>query len=110
MVLIIVNMIAEFTIVPLDRGESLSKYVSKVLDLVDESGLEYVLTPMGTIVEGDWDDVMELIRSCHMEMRKRSRRVSTSIKVDDREGAEGRITGKIESVEKQLGRKVKKLS
>ncbi len=101
-------MIAEFTIVPLDKGESLSEYVSKVLDLVDESGIEYVLTPMGTVVEGDWDEIMGLIRSCHMEMRRYSKRVSTTIKIDDREGAKGRITGKIESVEKRLGHRVRR--
>ncbi len=101
-------MIAEFTIVPLDRGESLSEYVSQVVDLVDRSGLDYCLTPMGTIVEGDWDSVMGLIKECHRHMRKHSRRVSTSIKIDDREGAEKRIDGKIVSVERRLGRSVKK--
>ncbi len=101
-------MLAEFTIVPLDKGESLSEYVSKVLDLVDESGLEYRLTPMGTVVEGDWDDVIGLIKKCHMHMRKHSDRVSTSIKIDDRKGAVGRLDGKIKSVESKLGKTLKK--
>ena len=101
-------MIAEFTIVPLDKGESLSEYVSKIVGIVDDSGMEYMLTPMGTIVEGDCDDVFELIKRCHDEMRKHSNRVSTTIKIDDREGAKKRITGKIESVEEKLGRRVKK--
>ncbi len=101
-------MLAEFTIVPLDKGESLSEYVSKVLDLVDESGLEYRLTPMGTVVEGDWDDVMDLIRRCHMHMREHSNRVSTSIKIDDREGAVDRLDGKIRSVESKLGKTLMK--
>ena len=101
-------MIAEFTIVPLDKGESLSEYVSKIVGIVDDSGMEYMLTPMGTIVEGDFDDVFELIKRCHKEMRKYSSRVSTTIKIDDREGAKKRITGKIESVEGKLGRRVKK--
>lgn len=101
-------MIAEFTIVPLDKGESLSQYVSKIIDLVDESGLEYKLTPMGTVVEGDWDEVMDLIKRCHMKMREESNRVDSRIAIDDREGAENRITGKIESVESKLGKKVKK--
>ncbi len=95
-------MLAEFTIVPLDRGESLSKYVSKVLEIVNKSGLDYKLTAMGTIVEGDWDEVMGLIKECHFKMREHSKRVSTSIKVDDREGASGRLQGKISSVEEKL--------
>ncbi len=101
-------MLAEFSIVPLDKGVSLSDYVSKVLDMVDQSDLEYQLTPMGTIVEGDWDEVMTLIKECHYEMRKHSDRVETKIIIDDRVGAENRITGKIESVEKKLGKDLKK--
>ncbi len=101
-------MLAEFSIVPLDKGESLSEYVSKILDLVDESGLEYRLTPMGTIVEGDWDEVMGLIKECHHTMREHSDRIETKIIIDDRKGAENRISGKIESVENKLGKELKK--
>lgn len=101
-------MIAEFSIVPLDKGESLSQYVSEVLDMVDNSGLEYKLTPMGTIVEGEWDEVMDLIKRCHEHMREVSNRVDTRIAVDDREGAENRIEGKIESVESKLGKRLKR--
>ncbi len=104
----VIDMLAEFSIVPLDKGVSLSDYVSKVLDLVDQSGLEYKLTPMGTIVEGDWDEVMNLIKKCHHTMREHSDRVETKIIIDDRKGAKNRITGKIESVEKKLGKKLKK--
>ncbi|MBS3816548.1 MAG: MTH1187 family thiamine-binding protein [Candidatus Thermoplasmatota archaeon] len=101
-------MLAEFSIVPLDKGVSLSKYVSKILDKVDKSGLEYQLTPMGTIVEGEWDEVMDLIKRCHGEMKEHSDRVETKISIDDRKGAENRITGKIKSVEETLGRELKK--
>lgn len=103
-------MIVEFTVVPLDKGESLGDYVSEVIDLVDRSGLDHCLTPMGTIVEGDWDEIMGLVKACHMHMRSHSRRVSTSIKIDDREGARGRIRGKIRSVEERLGRDVSSIS
>jgi uncharacterized protein (TIGR00106 family) len=100
--------IAEFTVVPLDKGESVSKYVSSVLDLVDKSGLEYQFTPMATIVEGDLDDIFKLVRACHDKMRGQSRRVITTLKIDDREGATGRIKGKTGAVEKHLGRELRK--
>jgi uncharacterized protein (TIGR00106 family) len=58
-------MIVEFSIVPVGRGEELAGLVAKVLDVVDRSGLPYQLTSMGTIVEGNWDDVMGLIKDCH---------------------------------------------
>ncbi|MFW6176337.1 MAG: MTH1187 family thiamine-binding protein [Thermoplasmatota archaeon] len=101
-------MLAEFSVVPLDKRESLSKYVSQILDIVDNSGLEYKLTPMGTVVEGEWDEVMSMIKKCHHHMREHSNRVDTRIAIDDREGAEDRIKGKIESVESKLGKKLKK--
>ena len=101
-------MLAVFSIIPVGQGEGLSQYVSRIIQLVDESGLEYRLNPMGTVVEGEWEEVLDLIRLCHRTMRQFSTRVVTSISIDDREGAVGRITGKIESVEKTLGREVKK--
>ena len=99
-------VLVEFTMSPFDKGESLSKYVSRSLDIVDRSGLPYRLTPMGTIIEGEWDEVMAVIRTCHERMREDCSRISTSIKVDYRAGAAGRIEGKVRSVEERLGRKL----
>ena len=101
-------MLAEFSVVPVGKGEGLSQYVSQIIKMIDESGLEYRLNPMGTVVEGEWDEVLDLIKRCHHKMRQFSTRVITNVSIDDREGAVGRITGKIESVEKALGRGVKK--
>jgi uncharacterized protein (TIGR00106 family) len=101
-------MLAQFSIVPLGSGESVSEHVSKVLKTVDERGLPYRLTPMGTIVEGEWEEVMALIRTCHLEVLKGLPRVITTITIDDRPGKPDRITEKIRSVEKKLGRELKK--
>lgn len=100
-------MLAEFSMFPLDKGESLSTYVARSLDLIDSSGLQYKVGPMGTTVEGDWDEVMALIKRCYERMRKDCKRVECSIKIDYREGSSGRIAKKIESVEKKLGRRLK---
>jgi uncharacterized protein (TIGR00106 family) len=99
-------VLVEFTMSPFDKGESLSKYVSRSLDIVDRSGLPYRLTPMGTILEGEWDEVMAVIRACHERMREDCSRISTSIKIDYRAGASGRLEGKVRSVEEKLGRKL----
>ncbi len=101
-------MLAFFSISPLDKGESLSEYVAASLDLIDKSGLPYKIGPMGTTVEGDWDQVMSLIGECHKLMRSKSQRIATSIKIDDRVGANDRLTGKIESIEARLGRKLER--
>jgi uncharacterized protein (TIGR00106 family) len=101
-------MLIEFSIVPIGTSSSLSARVAEVLDIVDSSGLPYKLTPMGTIVEGEWNDLMRLVRECHRKIMKNEERVLTSILIDDRKGKTGRMDRKIRSVEKRLGRSLKK--
>ncbi len=100
-------MVVEFTIVPLGQGEGLAASVARIVDIVDRSGLPYQLTSMGTIVEGEWDDVFALIKECHQAMRREAGRVSTHISIDDRERARDRLQGKVADVEKALGRRLK---
>lgn len=87
-------MIVQFSIVPLGVGISVSNYVAKVIKIVDESGLPYKLHAMGTIVEGDWEEVMNLIKKCRDTLMDDTERVLIDIKIDDRKGATGRIEGK----------------
>ena len=101
-------MIVEFTISPIGVGESLSEYVAQVIDIVDKSGLPYLLTPMGTIVEGEWDEVMELIKRCHHRMLELAPRVATRIYIDDRPGRKGLLEYKTRSVEEKLGRAIRR--
>lgn len=101
-------MIAQFSIVPLGMGVSVSEYVAKVIKIVDESGLSYKMHAMGTIVEGDWDEVMSLIKKCRDTLMDEVDRVVIDIKIDDRKGATGRIEAKVKSVEEKLGKSVKK--
>ena len=58
-------VLAEFTMSPFDKGDSISPYVARVLDVIDKSGLRYRLTPMSTILEGEWDAVFGAIKRCH---------------------------------------------
>lgn len=101
-------MIAEFSIIPVGKGESVGELVAKIVDIIDTSGLPYKLTAMGTLVEGEWDDIQELIKECHFMMKRYSSRIMTFISIDDREGAKGRLEGKVEDVENILGRELKK--
>ena len=101
-------MLAQFSIVPLDKGVSLGSAVAKVLQIIDNSGLSYKLNPMGTVVEGTWDEVMGLIRECHKETVNSSDRVLTSITIDDRKGMQDRMEGKIASLEKRLNKSLRK--
>lgn len=99
-------MIAVFTIVPHGK-EALSEDVAQIIDIVDRSGVDYQLTSMGTIIEGEPDEVWALVRQCHEKMRTLSRRVSTHITIDDREGAEGSLRSKVDDIEQHLGRKLR---
>ena len=100
-------VLLEFSMSPLGRGESVGKYVARSLEIVDQSGVDYRLNPMGTVLEGDWDDVFGVVKQCYERMRKDCNRISCSIKVDYRKGAQGRLSGKVMSVEKGLGKKLK---
>jgi uncharacterized protein (TIGR00106 family) len=101
-------MIVEFSVVPIGAGVSTSAEVAKVVKLIDESGLPYRMNAMGTVVEGDWPAVMGLIEKCHRLIMNDVERVITDIKIDDRKGYTDRLTKKVESVERILGKAVKK--
>ena len=95
-------MLAIFSIAPHTGQAHLSTYVAKVVDRVKQSGLEYQLTAMGTLVEGEPEAVFNLIRDCHIMMRTLSDRVGTKIWIDDQVGKTGRLKDKVSSVEQKL--------
>jgi uncharacterized protein (TIGR00106 family) len=92
---------------PLGKGESVGKYVARSLDIVDKSGVAYRLNPMGTVLEGDWDEVMAVVKKCYQRMKKDCNRISCSVKIDFRKGHTGRLSSKVQSVERRLKRKVR---
>jgi uncharacterized protein (TIGR00106 family) len=101
------QMVVEFSIIPLDKGISLSPYVAHAVEVLVASGLNYHVHAMGTVVEGEWDVVFGIIKRCHERMRTESARVITNISVDDRQGATNRLEGKRKSVEEILGHTVR---
>lgn len=101
-------MLVEFSIVPLGAGSSISEQVAEVLRIVDASGIPYKINPMGTVVEGEWDKIMKLIRKCHKTVMKNHERVVTTLTIDDRKGKKSRIDQKVTSVERRVGKSLKK--
>jgi len=101
-------MLLEFAMSPFGKGESLSKYVSRSIDIIDRSGLAYRLTPMGTVLEGEFDEVMDVVKACYERMAEDCDRISCTMKFDYRAGDGGRLESKIASVEEKLGREVRK--
>jgi uncharacterized protein (TIGR00106 family) len=100
-------VLLEFSMSPLGKGESVGKYVARSLDIIDKSGVPYCLNPMGTVLEGEWDDVIAVVTQCYERMKKDCNRISCTMKVDYRKGHSGRLQSKIASVEKTLKRPIK---
>jgi uncharacterized protein (TIGR00106 family) len=101
-------MLASFSIFPLDKGESVGKYVAKMIDIVDRSGLPYRTSAMSTVIEGNWDNVFKVIKRCHQTLMKDSKRLYMVITIDDRKGARNRIKGKVDRIEQVLKRKIRR--
>lgn len=99
-------VLLEFAIAPGGKGESVSEYVARVLDLIDRSGLPYQLTPMGTILEGEWDEVMAVVNACFKALQADCSRIGLNLKVDYRAGPGGRLKAKTAKLEERLGRKL----
>jgi uncharacterized protein (TIGR00106 family) len=99
-------VLLEFSMWPVNKGESLGAYVARILDIIDKSGLPYQLTTMGTIIEGEWSEAMAVVTACFEAMRTDCNRIETSIKIDYRAGSASRLASKIESVEAKVGRKL----
>lgn len=98
----------EFSMFPVDKGETLSPYVARVVKIVAQSGVSYRLNPMGTVLEGEWEELMTVVRACHQELARDCHRISTSIRIDYRKGDARRMDTKIASVEQKLHAELKK--
>ena len=101
-------VLLEFAMAPGGKGESVGAYVARILDVIDRSGVRYQLTPMGTILEGEWDRVFGVVKACFDELGRDCDRVSLNLKMDWRRGGESRMESKIARVEGTLGRALSK--
>lgn len=99
-------VLLEFSMTPSTKEESKSPYVARILDIVDKSGLPYQLTPMGTIIEGEWAEVMVVLTDCFQSLEVDCPRISSQIKIDFRAGTTSRMKSKVAAVEALLGRKL----
>jgi len=99
-------VLLEFSMSPMDKGASVSDYVTRSLKIISESGVDYRLNPMGTVLEGEWDEVMDVVKECYEKMRSNCTRITCAIKIDYRSGKKNRLESKMASVEKKLGKKL----
>jgi uncharacterized protein (TIGR00106 family) len=101
-------VLLEFSMAPLAKGDSVGEYVARSLEIIDESGLDYRLHAMGTIIEGEIDEVLGVLKRCFEAMAADCDRITCTAKLDYRRGHSGRLETKVSSVEQKLGRPLKK--
>jgi uncharacterized protein (TIGR00106 family) len=99
-------MLAELSIIPVGGNPHSSAELAKALKLVEKSGLAYQLTPSATCIEGEWDQVMPLIRQCHERARKDASHVVTFIKLEEDDGERDKLTRNVTSVEEKMGHRL----
>jgi uncharacterized protein (TIGR00106 family) len=92
-------MIAAFSITPLGAGDSVGVLVAEAVRLVRASGLPNETNAMFTNVEGEWDEVMSVIKACVDKISEAAPRVSLVIKVDHRPGVTGAMQAKVDAIE-----------
>ena len=102
-------VLLEFSMAPLEKGASVGEYVARSLKIIDDSGLDYRLHAMGTIIEGEIDEVLGVLKRCLEEIAADCERVTCTAKLDYRRGHSGRLNSKVASVEAKLGRPLKKM-
>ncbi len=102
------SVLMEFAMFPTDKGESVSPFVSRIIKMIDETGHDYRLTPMGTVVETNTlEETLEIIGKAYTLLEADCHRVYSTIKLDIRKGASNCLEGKVKAVEDRIG-KVKK--
>lgn len=96
------SVLVNFSIFPLDKGEHLSPYVARAVRIIRDSGLPYQLESMGTTMEGEWSEVMDVVNRCYAELATDCDRIIVNLKADSKKGPGGRMAEKVKSVERKL--------
>jgi uncharacterized protein (TIGR00106 family) len=97
------QMLVAFSVTPIGVGEAVAEYVADAVRVVRESGLDNRTDAMFTTIEGDWDEVMDVVKRAVDAVAARAPRVSLTLKADVRPAVTGALESKVESLERYLG-------
>ena len=103
-------MLVELSIIPAGNGSHLSGHIAEAVKIIDSSGLPFQLTPAGTCIEGEWDQIMGVMRRCHERVREMSPHVITSIRIEDDAGERNKLQSNVTSVEQKIGHPLHQMS
>ena len=96
------SVLIDLSIFPTDKGESVSPYVARAVKIIRNSGLDYTFGPMGTSIEGEWEQIMDAVNHCFEELKKDCNRIYMTIKVDYRKNQNKRLEGKVRAVQEKI--------
>jgi uncharacterized protein (TIGR00106 family) len=98
------SVLMNFAMFPTDKGTSVSAHVSKVIDMIRNSGAQYKLTPMATVIETEtMSEALEIIQKANDILEPDSDRIYSSVTFDIQKNKGNRIVTKVESVENKIG-------
>lgn len=95
-------MIVQFSVNPMD-SEHISDDISRITAYLDTTGLDYTVGPIGTSIQGEWDEVIPVIKRCHEMITDEHARVLTTITIDDHKGKEHSLESSVEAVLEPAG-------
>ena len=99
------SVLLNFAMFPTDKGESVSSYVGRVIDMIHNSGVSYRLNPMGTTIETEGlSEALEIVNKAYGILEPYSDRIYSTINIDARKGPMGRLDSKINSIEQKIGK------
>ena len=96
-------MIAELSVMPIGKGESVSIWVSRAIEVIDRSGLKYQVGPLGTSIEGEWEQIAPVIGQCLRVLSRDCRRIQFSLRADYRTTSECHLKDPVRSVARVVG-------
>ncbi len=97
------SLLVAFSVAPATGGESVSEAVAAAVRIVRASGLPHETNAMFTNIEGEWDEVMAVVKQAVDAVAARSPRVALVLKADIRPGFTGQLTAKVARVDEILG-------
>ena len=99
------KIMVDLCVVPLGVGVSVSTFIAQCQRIINDAGLESQLHPYGTVIQGEWDEVMTVVKSCHEKVHAMGApRISTTLKIGTRTDREQSMQDKMNSVTQKLDR------
>lgn len=99
------SALLEFAIFPTDKGESVSQYVSQVIEMIRESGVDYQLTAMGTLIETEtFSEGLDIVNKAYAILEPHAERVYSTMTVDIQKNKSNRLKSKVNAIESKIGK------